>query len=232
MINCLVVDDEPLAREAIKEYIERVKELTIIEECENALQAMSALRKSKIDLIFLDIEMPEINGIAFLQMLKNVPGVIFTTAYRNYAVEAFDLDVIDFLLKPISFERFLMAIEKFYQRSDTKEVILQSSKELPKYLNVKADRKTFKIEIQKILYLESLKDYMKIVCEKESIVTHETLAYLEETLSNDGFLRIHRSFLVAVNKIQAFDAETIYLKGKELPLSRTYKKMVLSRLEK
>ncbi|MBI9067489.1 MAG: response regulator transcription factor [Salinivirgaceae bacterium] len=232
MINCLVVDDEPLAREAIKEYIKRVPELHIAEECENAIQALSALRRNKIDLIFLDIEMPEINGISFIQTLKNIPGVIFTTAYRNYAVEAFDLDVIDFLLKPISFKRFLMAIDKFYQRSGSKEITQTAKSETPKYLNVKADRRTHKIELQSIIYLESLKDYVKIVCENESIVTHESLSNLEDLLEADGFIRIHRSFVVAVNKIKSFDAETIFIEGKELPISRTYKKLVLSRLEK
>lgn len=231
MINCLVVDDEPLAREVIIKYIERLPELCLIQECENSIEALSALRIHKIDLIFLDIEMPEISGIGFLQSLKKVPGIIFTTAYRNYAVEAFELDVIDFLLKPISFERFIKAIDKYYQRASKPEPIALTESS-QKTINVKADRKTYKIELQQILYFESLSDYVKIVCKKETLITHETLSGFEKLLRNDGFLRIHRSFLVAINKIESFDAESIYLTGKELPVSRTYKQNVLRNLEK
>ncbi len=231
MIKCLVVDDEPLAREAIKVYIEKMPELELVDECENALQAMAGLRKNSIDLIFLDIEMPEIDGISFLQMLKNIPGVIFTTAYRNYAVEAFDLDVIDYLLKPISFDRFVSAINKYYERSNRVSVIHSETKEALNYLNVKADRKTYKIEISKIQYIESLKDYVKIVCTDKVIVTHDSLSNLEDYLNNHGFIRIHRSFLVAINKIRSFDAESVFLEKNELPISRTYKKGVLAVLE-
>jgi len=231
MINCLVVDDEPLAREAIINYISRIPELHLVNECENALKAMSEIRKNKIDLIFLDIEMPEISGINFLQSIKNVPGIIFTTAYRDYAVEAFELDVIDFLLKPISFERFIKAIDKFYIRNKTISVPEQIIKPL-KSINVKADRKTYKVDLNQIQYFESLNDYVKIVCDTEIIVTNETLSGFERQLNQEGFIRIHRSFLVAANRIESFDAETIYLKNKELPISRTYKQNVLRFLEK
>ena len=233
MIKCLIVDDEPLAREAIKVYIDKMPELEVVDECENALQAMTSLRRKHVDLIFLDIEMPEIDGISFLQSFKNNPGVIFTTAYRNYAVEAFDLDVIDYLLKPISFDRFVSAIHKFYERSK-RSLGIQSEikKETIHYLNVKADRKTYKIDVSTIHYIESLKDYSKIVCSEESIVTHDSLSNLEVLLKGCGFLRIHRSFLVAIDKIRSFDAESVFLEKKELPISRTYKKSVLATLEK
>lgn len=229
MIKCLVVDDEPLAREAIKEYIEKMPELEVVDECENALQAMTSLRRNQVDLIFLDIEMPEIDGISFLQMLKDTPGVIFTTAYRNYAVEAFDLDVIDYLLKPISFDRFIASINKFYDRTN-KQVNNQTelNTEKKNYLNVKADRKTYKVDISEVQYIESLKDYVKIICSDESIVTHESLSNMEVALSGYGFIRIHRSFLVAIDKIRSFDAESVYLEKYELPISRTYKKSVLA----
>lgn len=233
MIKCLVVDDEPLAREAIRVYIEKMPDLDVVDECENALQAMACLRMKHVDLIFLDIEMPEIDGISFLQMLKNIPGVIFTTAYRNYAVDAFNLDVIDYLLKPISFERFVSAINKYYERTN-KPLRAQPKvkKDTANYLNVKADRKTYKIDIVKIHYIESLKDYVKIVCSDESIVTHDSLSNLEAFLNEYGFIRIHNSFLVATDKIKSFDAESVFLENKELPISRTYKKSVLAVLEK
>ena len=233
MIKCLVVDDEPLAREAIKVYIEKIPELEVVDESENALQAMVSLRNNQVDLIFLDIEMPEIDGITFLQTSKNTPAVIFTTAYRNYAVEAFDLDVIDYLLKPISFDRFVSAVNKFYQRSKRPEGSQSGSiKDPVNFLNVKADRKTYKIDISEILYLESLKDYVRILYSDKSILTHDSLSNMEVVLNGCGFVRIHRSFLVAIDKIKSFDAESIFLKNTELPISRTYKKTVLAILEK
>ncbi len=232
MIRCLIVDDESLAREAIKVYIEKMPDLEVVDECENAIQAMTSLRNNPVDLIFLDIEMPEINGIAFLQLLKHIPGVIFTTAYRDYAVEAFNLDVIDYLLKPISFDRFVAAIDKFYERKHTPgRPAVEPNRETTACLNVKADRKTYKIAIADILYIESLKDYVKIVCTDTSIVTHESLSNLESFIQPHGFLRIHRSFLVAIDKIRSFDAESVFLDDKELPISRTYKKSVLAVLE-
>ena len=233
MIKCLIVDDEPLAREAIKVYIEKMPELEVVDECENALQAMASLRKNPADLIFLDIEMPEIDGISFLQLLKNIPGVILTTAYRDYAVEAFDLNVIDYLLKPISFDRFVSALNKYYERA-SKAVSAQSelTKKPGNYLNVKADRKTYKVEVSEIQYIESLKDYAKIVCTDKSIITHDSLSNLEAFLCEYGFIRIHRSFLVAIDKIKSFDAESVFLENNELPISRSYKKAVMSILGK
>lgn len=233
MIKCIVVDDEPLAREAIKVYIAKMPELEFVEECENALQAIACLRNKHIDLVFLDIEMPEIDGISFLQMFKNAPSVIFTTAYRNYAVEAFDLDVIDYLLKPISFDRFVSAINKYFERTN---ISLNAKTELKKdtasYLNVKADRKIYKIEISKIQYIESLKDYVRIVCSNESIVTHDSLSNMETFLNEYGFIRIHRSFLVAIAMIKSFDAESVFLENNQLPISRSYRKSVLAVLGK
>lgn len=232
MIKCLVVDDEPLAREAIITYIEKMPDLELVGECENAIQAMSVLRENHIDLIFLDIEMPEIDGVSFLKHLKKNPGVIFTTAYRNYAVEAFDLDVIDYLLKPISFDRFVIAVNKFYERMNhpvSNNVIIPDNRS---YINVKANRKTYKIDVKRIDYIESLKDYVKIICSDESIVTHDSLSNLEDILKQFGFIRIHNSFLVAIDKIKSFNSESVFLEEKELPISRTYKKYVLSQLEK
>jgi len=232
MTRCLVVDDEPLAREAVIAYIEKRPDLALVGECENTLQAMLKLSEESIDLIFLDIEMPEIDGITFLKGLKNSPGVIFTTAYRNYAVEAFDLDVIDYLLKPISFDRFVMAINKFYERKNHTVSHKEIIKDNRSFINVKANRKTYKINVMKIDYIESLKDYVKIVCADETIVTYDSLSNMESILKKFGFIRIHNSFLVATDKIKSFNSESVFLKEKELPISRTYKKYVLSYLER
>ena len=232
MIRCLVVDDEPLAREAIITYIEKMPDLALVGECENALQAMGFLHKENTDLIFLDIEMPEIDGISFLKHVKNSPGVIFTTAYRNYAVEAFDLDVIDYLLKPISFDRFVMAINKFYERKNVNVIHNETNKPNRNFINIKANRKTYKIDVANIVYIESLKDYVKIICSDESIITHDSISNLENTLKEFGFIRTHNSFLVATDKIKSFNSESVFLEDKELPISRTYKKNVLSHLER
>lgn len=232
MIKCLVVDDEHLAREAVKVYMQKIPELTLVGECENALQAMTFLREENIDLIFLDIEMPEIDGISLLKHLKNNPGVILTTAYRNYAVEAFDLDVIDYLLKPISFDRFVMAINKFYERKNGNVSNNETSKANRNLINIKANRKTYKIDVARIDYIESLKDYVKIISDDESIITHDSLSNLENILKEYGFIRTHNSFLVAIDKIKSFNSESVFLKDKELPISRTYKKSVLSLLER
>jgi two-component system, LytTR family, response regulator len=231
MIRCLVVDDEPLAREAVKAYIEKIPELALIGECKDALQAMGFLREERIDLIFLDIEMPEIDGISFLKHVKHNHGVIFTTAYRNYAVEAFDLDVIDYLLKPISFDRFLIAINKFYEKKKSNVNHNETKKDNRNFINIKANRKTYKIDVVKIDYIESLKDYVKIICSDESIITHDSLSNLENILKEYGFIRIHNSFLVAIDKIKSFNSESVFLKKKELPISRTYKKFVLTTLQ-
>jgi DNA-binding LytR/AlgR family response regulator len=231
MIRCLVVDDEPLAREAVKAYIEKIPELALIGECKDALQAMGFLREERIDLIFLDIEMPEIDGISFLKHVKHNHGVIFTTAYRNYAVEAFDLDVIDYLLKPISFDRFLIAINKFYEKKKSNVNHNETKKDNRNFINIKANRKTYKIDVVKIDYIESLKDYVKIICSDESIITHDSLSNLENILKEYGFIRIHNSFLVAIDKIKSFNSESVFLKEKELPISRTYKKFVLTTLQ-
>jgi DNA-binding LytR/AlgR family response regulator len=233
MIKCLVVDDEPLAREAIRVYIEKMQELEIVDECENALQAVTSLRKNHVDIVFLDIEMPEIDGISFLQMLKNIPGIIFTTAYRNYAADAFDLDAIDYLLKPISFDRFVSAINKYYERTNkSQSVRSEVKKETTNFLNVKANRKTYKVDILGIQYIESLKDYVKIVCTDESFVTHDSISNLDASLTEYGFIRIHNSYIVATDKIKSFNSESVFLETKELPISRTYKKQVLALLEK
>ena len=156
--------------------------------------------------------------------------LFFTTAYRNYAVEAFDLDVIDYLLKPISFDRFVMAINKFFERKIVKVSHNEKNKPNRNFINIKANRKTYKIDIEKIDYIESLKDYVNIICADESIIAYDSLSNLENILKEYGFIRTHNSFLVAIDKIKSFNSESVFLEDKELPISRTYKKYVLSQL--
>lgn len=235
-LNCLIVDDEPLAREVIASFIEKVDNLTLIAECDNALQAFEKVRSQKIDLIFLDIQMPKLNGIEFLKALNPLPKVILTTAYREYAIESYELNVVDYLLKPISFQRFLKAVDKvFSSDQETNEVILENPdiddlRQDHPYMFLKADRKMVKVYLKDILYIESLKDYVRINLPEKEIISLQKISYLEQKLPEDCFMRIHRSFIVPIKKIEAFSNHAIEVGGKELPIGRNYKEAVLSLL--
>src|SRR5579862_356419 len=227
-IICLAVDDEPPALEVIKKYISLVPSLELAGTCINAVEALAMLRQNQIDLLFLDIQMPQILGTDFVRTLKNPPKVIFTTAFRKFAVEGFELDAVDYLLKPISFERFLKAVNKVLQTEiqspdsayHSADTLAESSGNC---LYVRANRKMVKILLNDILYIEGLNDYIKIIASAKTIVTKHLLSSLEETLPKDAFIRIHRSFIIAVNKIDSYDADTIQIGEKELPIGRLFK---------
>ena len=240
-IKCLLVDDEPLAMEVLESYIAQVPNLELVEKCDNALQAYSVLRQNEIDLIFLDIEMPQLSGIEFINTLEKVPSVIFTTAHRHYAFEAYELDVLDFLLKPVSFGRFLKAINKLH-RVNAPEVEVKSkptasnndsSDDKMTFIYVKEDKKMVKIYLENVVYIESLKDYVCIHTDTRKVITKQQISYLEQKLPDDEFMRIHRSFIIASKKIKAFNANQVELDGeKELPIGRSYKPLVIERLTK
>jgi DNA-binding LytR/AlgR family response regulator len=226
-ITCLLVDDEPPALEVLKSYIASVSSLELAGTCNDAIAALSLLREQPIDLLFLDIQMPHLLGTDLIRTLKNPPKVIFTTAYRKFAIEGFELDAVDYLLKPISFERFLKAVNKVMETS----VKLISSNDNPDlqnnsndaFINLRADRKNLKIPLNEILYIESLKDYIKVVTKTKNIVTKQAISSLEEALPKNNFVRIHRSFIVAINKIESFTSDTIEINKQELPISRMYR---------
>jgi DNA-binding LytR/AlgR family response regulator len=230
-IICLAVDDEPLALSVLKKYIASVPALELGGTCENAVQALQMLQECHIDLMFLDIQMPQIMGTDFIRTLKKSPKIIFTTAYRKYAVEGFELDAVDYLLKPISFERFLKAVNKVLQTDidapdsvyHTTDIISESANSS---LYVRADRKMVKIILNDILYIEGLSDYVKIITTAKTIVTKHLLSSLEETLPKTNFIRIHRSFIVAINKIDSYNADLIQVGKMDLPIGRLYKKEV------
>jgi DNA-binding LytR/AlgR family response regulator len=227
-IICLAVDDEPLALSVLKKYIAEIETLEMAGTCANAVQALQMLQQFPIDLLFLDIQMPQIMGTDFIRTLKKSPKVIFTTAYRKYAVEGFELDAVDYLLKPISFERFLKAVNKVLQTEihapdslfQTKDHNVESPN---KCLYVRADRKMVKVLLDDILYIEGMSDYIKIITTKKTIITKRPLSTLEETLPKDSFVRIHRSFIVALNKIDSYNADTIEINKNELPIGRLFK---------
>ncbi len=234
-INCLLVDDEPLAMEIIATYLAKVSGFKVVARCKNALEAFEVLQKESIDLIFLDIQMPQLNGIEFVKTLKNPPKIIFTTAYRDYAIEGFELDAVDYLLKPISFGRFMKAINKI-QRKPTPEQPVISENPLMRvsntepFLYIKMEKKVLKVYLETIIYVESQKDYVRIVTNDKEIITKQKISYIEERLPKEQFLRIHRSYLVAVNKITALSATSVEIETIELPIGRSYKQLVTDAL--
>lgn len=234
-IKCLAVDDEPLALRVIESHIEKLSDVELVAKCSNAIQAFEVLKNKPVDLVFLDIQMPELTGIEFLKSLKDPPLIIFTTAYRNYAIEAFDLDVLDYLLKPISFDRFLKAINKYYDRREGKIT------EAPKNLNVdnrqqkdhifvKKNKTMVKVPFNEICYIESMKDYVKIHTTGETHFVKHQISALEEELPDDRFLRVHKSFIVPVDKISTISPTSIGIGEDKIPIGRNYKEYVLKKL--
>jgi len=232
--RCLIVDDEPLARELIRGHVEKLENFVIVAECSDAMKALNVLREKQVDLIFMDIQMPQITGLEFLKTLKHPPKVIITTAYREYALEGFELDVVDYLLKPITFERFLKSVNKFYQlNSDDVQVVATASSEKnpeESFIYIKENKKIVKVFLSEIRYIEGLSEYVQVYTDKRKVITKTSMAQMEEKLPIDSFLRIHKSFIVSTSKIEAFTANTIEIHGKELPIGRSFKNAVLNAL--
>ncbi len=225
MIHCLIVEDEPLAAELLKSYIEKVPDLTLVAHCDSAVDAFGVLQRQQIELLFLDIRMPRLTGLELLKSLKNPPPVILTTAYRDYAVESYDYDVLDYLVKPIPFDRFLKAIGKFYQRQTTLAPVSSPQPDAfeQAYLFFRVDREQQKVWLKDILYIEGLGDYVKVFTTAGPMVTYERLSYLEEKLPEEHFLRVHKSYIIATNKVQAFSGSVVNVAGKRIPVGRMYK---------
>jgi DNA-binding LytR/AlgR family response regulator len=232
-ISCVIVDDEPVARDILISYIEKVPNLNLIRSCKNAIEAFEILNTQKVDLFFLDINMPEVSGLSLAKMIGKDSKVIFTTAYREYAVEGFNLKAVDYLLKPIAFERFLEAVNKYFETLKVGGNTLEKIKEVAsEFFFVRSERKMVKINYDEILYIESLSDYVKIHQEEKTIVTRETITNIEAKLPQAQFLRIHRSYIVAVKNIESYTNEFVEIKSKALPISRTYKESILKKMEK
>jgi DNA-binding LytR/AlgR family response regulator len=229
--TCLIVDDEPLARKLISSHISKMENLSLAGECADAIEAGNVLRNKKVDLIFLDIQMPEISGLQFVSTLKNPPAVIFTTAFREFAPEAFDLDVIDYLLKPISFERFMKAVNKFFDRQGggSNDIVPQSAV-AESFIYIKAERKTHKVMLDEIVFIESLDDYVKVHLAGEVLITRENISSFEQKLTSNRFVRIHRSYIINVRRISAIVSEGIEIGKTKLPFGRAYKKSALAAL--
>ncbi len=231
-VTCMIVDDEPMAREIISSFVGKIHNLELVATCKNVSEAFSVLQKESIQLIFLDINMPKISGLSLAKSIQHKSQVIFTTAYREYAIEGFDLQAVDYLLKPISFDRFLKAVQKYFDLHVSKEIIKQEivSEAKETFIFVRSDRKMVKVRFKEINYIESLSDYVKIFTDKETIITRETISNIESKLPSNEFLRTHRSYIVSIPKIDSFTNEFLELDKKAIPISRSYKENVLQKL--
>jgi DNA-binding LytR/AlgR family response regulator len=221
----LIVDDEPLARKLIASHAAKIDVLECVGECGNAFEASNMLRNKHVDLVFLDIQMPEVSGIQLANALKNPPAIILTTAFRDFAPEAFDLEVVDYLLKPISFERFLKAANKFFDGyADKRKTVLVNPSQEDLFVFLKAERKIHKLAASDILYIESLDDYVKVYEKEKTHLTRENISGLAGKLPTPPFVRIHRSFIVNATWVKTVSNESVWINGKELPFGRVFKK--------
>ena len=233
IFQSLVVDDEPIAREILENHLAKIDVISVVASCKNAVEAFNYINLENIDLIFLDINMPDISGLSFAQSINKNIKIIFTTAYREYAVDGFNLQAVDYLLKPISFERLLQAINKFLDENihvanQQEEIIVNEQSD---FIFVRSDRKMIKINFSEINYIESLSDYIKIYLTDKAVVTRETITSIEAKLPQKDFIRTHRSYIVSISKIDSFTNEYIEIAKKDIPISRTYKNIVIGKLE-
>lgn len=229
-LNCLIIDDEPVARKGMEEYVREIDFLNLVAKCENPLKATTYLNEGGIDLLLLDIQMPRLSGIEFLKTLKNPPMVIFTTAFSEYALEGYSLDVIDYLMKPISFERFVKAVNKARDFYGMKHPASHPA-ESQSYFFVKCDSKFERINTQDVILIEALQNYVVIHTLEKKYITYITLSGLEEQLSKEMFIKVHKSYLVAVGKVKAVEGnELIMLSGVRVPVSRNLKDEVMKQI--
>lgn len=224
--RCLIVDDEPLARDVLRRYCTKLPVLNLVGECSNAIDAFVFLQSNEIDILFLDIRMPELLGTELMQSLKNPPKVIFTTAYKEYAWDGFELDAVDYLLKPIRFDRFLKALNKALPGYEnvllTEEPVETERKSGVDSIYLRIDRRQVRIILDEILYIESAKDYIKIFTQDKMYLSRQTISSIEVLIDKNEFVRIHRSFIVPVNKIKSYTHELVEINRKELPIGKFY----------
>ena len=228
MINCIIVDDEPLSRRVIQKYLKDLPFLNLIASCSHAFEAMEVLQKESVDLIFLDINMPRLSGINFAKTLSNPPLIIFTTAYPEFAVEGFELEAVDYLLKPFSQERFLKAVNKASKILENSQ--LEKASNDPYFLLIKADKKLYKLQFEEILYLQAYGDYVKVFTPEKVLLTKERLSNLENNLPEKHFQKIHRSYIVSMDAIRFLEGNQVKVMETFLPVSETYREELLAKL--
>jgi len=222
-IKCIIIDDEPLAISVIKNHLNEFKNIELVASFNNPVEAISTIENNKIDVIFLDINMPKMSGMEFVRTLKNKPHIVITTAYREFAVESYDLDVLDYLVKPIPFGRFYKAINKIQDRINLEKEKLDKTllKEAP-FIFLKVDKKMIKIKLSDILYIESLKDYIKVFTEVGDYLVHKSMTSIINELPSNNFLRIHRSFAISIHKISSVEGNSVEINKKRIPIGRNY----------
>jgi DNA-binding LytR/AlgR family response regulator len=231
--SCLIIDDEPPARAVLKRYVESLPMLQLVGECGNAFEVIAFLHDQNVDILFLDIQMPQLSGLELMNTLEKPPKVIFTTAFSDYALQSYELDAVDYLLKPFKFERFVKAVNKAIRqvepmRSDPTLTLVKPLAEADNFLYFRADRKMVKVTLANILYIESLKDYVRIVTSQEQVITKCSMTAMEAMLPRASFLRIHRSFMVSLSKICSFSQSHIQLPGVEVPIGKLYLREVMT----
>ena len=231
-ISCIIVDDEFIAQEIVATHLSKIENINVVASCSNALEAFNYINNHDIDLVFLYINMPEISGISFAKSINKNIKIIFTTAYRDYAVEGFELQAVDYLLKPISFERLLKAVNTYFDVYSNQQKTIEKNTESYDFMFVRSDRIMVKIDFNTIIYIESYSDYIKIHLENKTIVTRETITSVEAKLPKEAFIRIHRSYIISIKNISSFTNEQVTVLEKSLPISRSYKSKVLQLLEK
>jgi DNA-binding LytR/AlgR family response regulator len=231
MVRCLIVDDEPLALDILKKYISSIPGLELAGDFTKPMEAFAFLRANEIDLLFIDIQMPGLNGLELVRSMKNPPRVIFTTAFREYAVEGFELQVLDYLVKPISPERFLKTIDKFTttNREAKKESIVVAE---DPFVFIKVDKTMVKLRLHDIFFVEALKNYVRIKIPQKDLITYHTLNYMQDKLPEEWFYRIHKSYLINLNKIDKYGNDSVEINGKILPVGKTFRDGLSLRLSK
>jgi DNA-binding LytR/AlgR family response regulator len=231
-IRCLLVDDEPPSLEILRRYISNTPGLDIAGECHHAIAAFEFLQTQPVDLILLDMNMPRMSGMDFLRALKNPPRVIITTAYRDFAVDGYELGAVDYLLKPFSLDRFWKAIQRLQPTTEDTKPTANIAVSEERCLYVRADRKVVKILVSDILYIESLKDYVKIVLADRQVVTKQTITAIEEMLPEKDFLRVHRSFIISIRKVDSYSPSSIFIGKNEIPIGPLYRQQAMGRVHR
>ena len=234
VLNCIIVDDEPLAREVLEKYVTDSPQLSLVDSCSSAFEAIDSVKNNEVGLIFLDINMPKLSGISMIRTMDNPPEVIFTTAYPEFAVEGFELDAADYLVKPFSFERFIKAVNKAIRRF---EMQARGGKENgildnARYLLLKCDGKLYRVDYDKIYYLEAFGDYIKVHLGEETLLTHDTLKHMESQLPGGKFLRIHRSYIIAPDRIQFIEGNRVRIGNADIPVAASYREGLMRELDR
>lgn len=229
-IRCIIIDDESLAINVIENHLKNFDYIEVVAIFNNPLKAFNILEHEKIDVIFLDINMPQMTGFTFIENLNHKPLIVFTTAYREYAVKSFELSILDYLVKPIPFNRFLKTMNKIYQQLYINSSVGESNLHQEPHIFLKVNKKLLKINLNDILFIESLKDYIKIITKIGDHVVHKSLTAITEELPQSNFLRIHRSFTISINKIVAIEGNTVEIANKRIPIGRNYIKQTRERI--